>query len=83
MRNGTCFRKKEFSRLEAPRILVPKPDGCELHSSPELFWVVDSSSVNEYGLLHVLDEIRWFELLEFVPFRYEYTTIRIPEALNC
>jgi hypothetical protein len=51
-------------------MLVSKSDGYELHFSGEFFWVVDSSSVYEYGLFHVFGEVFWFEFFEFVPFCY-------------
>ena len=42
-------------------MLVSESYGGELHFLVEFFWVVDSSSVYEYGLFHVFGEVFWFE----------------------
>jgi hypothetical protein len=64
-------------------VLVSEAYGGELHFLAEFFWVSDSSSVYENGLLNVFGEVFWFEFLEFVPFCYQYAAVRISEAFNC
>jgi len=56
--------------------------GGELHFLAEFFWVVDSSSVYEYGFFHVFCEVFWFEFLEFVSFCYENAAVYVLEALD-
>jgi hypothetical protein len=45
--------------------LVSQPYGSEFQFLGEFFWVADSSSVYQYGLLHVFGEVFWFEFFEF------------------
>ena len=51
--------------------------GGELHFLFEFLWVVDSSSVYEYGLFHVFGEVFWFEFFEFFQFRYKYAAVSV------
>ena len=56
--------------------------GCEFEFFTEFFWVVDSSSVYEYGLFHVFGEVFWCEFCEFVPFGYEDVAVKAFQAFD-
>jgi hypothetical protein len=62
---------------------VAESYGGELHFLVEFLWVVDSSSVYEYGLFHVFGEVFWFEFFEFVSFGYEDAAVCVFEAADC
>ena len=68
--SSSMFLTSPFQPSLPSGILVSESYGDEFHFLAEFFWVVDSSSVYEYGSFHVFGEVFWFEFLEFVPFRY-------------
>jgi hypothetical protein len=62
--------------------LLSESYGCELEFLAELFWIVDSSSINEDRLSHVFGEVFWCEFFEFFPLGYEDAAVCLFQAFN-
>jgi len=64
------------------RVFIVQVHCCELEFFAELFWVVDSPSVDKDGLSHVFGEVFWLEFFEFFPFGYDDAAVSVFQAFN-
>jgi len=77
------FLTSPFHTPPPSGILVSESYCCEFEFLAELFWIVESSSINEDRLSHVFDEVSGLSFFEFFPFCYKDAAVGVFEAFDC